>query len=137
MAARRGRRSQDVEFSANVFRHAGAVFNISGHDDIHRSGQLARLLIRNNLAYDIHSGTWGGNGVFAQIGNEPRDITIDHNTILHTGNIITFYSGRYLNSSGASVTGGPDRRASATRTISPSTTRTASSAAARASASDR
>jgi hypothetical protein len=98
---------QDVEFSSNVFRHAGAVFNISGHDDTHRSGQLARLLIKNNLAYDIHSGTWGGNGAFAQIGNEPRDITIDHNTILHTGNIITFYSGRYLNSSGASVAGGP------------------------------
>jgi hypothetical protein len=98
---------EDVEFSGNVFRHAGAVFNISGHDDIHRSGQLARLLIRNNVAYDIHHGTWGGNGVFAQIGNEPRDITIDHNTILHTGNIITFYSGRYLNSSGASVAGGP------------------------------
>jgi hypothetical protein len=98
---------EDVEFSGNVFRHAGAVFNISGHDDISRSGQLRRLLIKNNLAYDIHSGTWGGNGVFAQIGNEPRDITIDHNTILHTGNIITFYSGRYINSSGASVAGGP------------------------------
>jgi hypothetical protein len=98
---------EDVEFSGNVFRHAGAVFNISGHDDMRRSGQLARLLIKNNIAYDIHSGTWGGNGVFAQIGNEPRDITIDHNTILHTGNIVTFYSGRYISSSGAVVTGGP------------------------------
>jgi hypothetical protein len=64
-------------------------------------------LIRNNLAYDIHSGTWGGPGVFAQIGGEPRDITIDHNTFLHTGNIITFYSGSYINSSGVRVTGGP------------------------------
>ena len=84
---------EDVEFSSNVFRHAGAVFNISGRDDTRPSGQLARLLIRDNLAYDIHSGTWGGNGSFAQIGGEPRDITIDHNTILHTGNILTFYGG--------------------------------------------
>ena len=98
---------EDVEFSHNVFRHAGGVFNILGHDDIRRSGQLKRLLIRNNLAYDIHSGTWGGNGIFAQIGGEPRDITIDHNTILHNGNIVTFYSGSYINSSGARVTGGP------------------------------
>jgi hypothetical protein len=98
---------EDVEFSSNVFRHAGAVFNISGHDDTRPSGQLARLLIRDNLAYDIHSGTWGGNGVFAQIGNEPRDITIDHNTILHTGNIVTFYSGAYIAQNGSRVTGGP------------------------------
>ncbi len=100
-------RVEDVEFSSNVFRHAGGVFNISGHDDTRPSGQLARLLIRDNLAYDIHSGTWGGNGTFAQIGNEPRDITIDHNTILHTGNIVTFYSGAYIAQNGSRVTGGP------------------------------
>ena len=98
---------EDVEFSDNLFRHAGSVFNILGHDDIRQSGQLKRLLIKNNLAYDIHSGTWGGNGIFAQIGGEPRDITIDHNTVLHNGNIITFYSGSYINSSGARVNGGP------------------------------
>ena len=35
------------------------------------------------------------------------DITIDHNTVLHTGNIVTFYSGSYINSDGVKVTGGP------------------------------
>jgi hypothetical protein len=98
---------EDVEFRGNVFRHAGSVFNILGHDDLAQSGQLKRILIKDNLAYDIHSGTWGGAGIFAQIGGEPRDITIDHNTVLHTGNIVTFYSGSYINSSGARVTGGP------------------------------
>ena len=34
-------------------------------------------------------------------------ITIDHNTILHTGNVVTFYSGQYPNSAGVTVTGGP------------------------------
>jgi hypothetical protein len=98
---------EDIEFSHNVVRHVGSGFNISGHDDTGISQQTRRILIRNNLLYDIHSGTWGGTGVFAQIGGEPRDITIDHNTILHTGNIVTFYSGSYYTSSGVRVTGGP------------------------------
>ena len=100
---------EDVEFSSNVIRSASSAFNILGHDDTARSGQLARLLIRNNLAYDIHAGNWGGTGTFAQIGGEPRDITIDHNTVLHTGNIVLFYSGSYINASGTKVTGGPIR----------------------------
>jgi hypothetical protein len=98
---------EDVEFSSNVIRSSSSAFNVLGHDDTAQSGQLKRLLIRNNLAYDIHSGNWGGTGTFAQIGGEPRDITIDHNTVLHTGNIVLFYSGSYIDSSGARVTGGP------------------------------
>jgi hypothetical protein len=31
----------------------------------------------------------------------------DHNTVMHSGNIVTFYSGSYINASGARVTGGP------------------------------
>ena len=98
---------EDVEFSNNVIRSASSVFNILGHDDTARSGQLARLLIKNNLAYDIHAGNWGGTGTFAQLGGEPRNVTIDHNTVLHTGNIVLFYSGSYINASGARVAGGP------------------------------
>jgi hypothetical protein len=98
---------EDIEFSGNIIRHVGSAFNIAGHDDTGISRQTARILIKNNLIYDVHSGTWGGTGVFAQIGGQPRDITIDHNTILHTDNIVTFYSGSYINSSGTRVTGGP------------------------------
>jgi hypothetical protein len=88
---------EDVEFSGNIVGHSSSVFNLLGYDDLAPSGQLARILIRNNLFYDIGA-HWGGTGTFAQIGGEPRDITIDHNTVMHQGNIITFYSG---------VTGGP------------------------------
>jgi len=98
---------EDVQFIGNIIRHTGSVFNILGHDDRASTRQLARLVIRDNLAYDVHSGTWGGTGTFAQIGGEPRDITIDHNTVLHTGNAVLFYSGSYINSSGVRVTGGP------------------------------
>ena len=52
-------------------------------------------------------GPGAGPGTFAQIGGEPRNITIDHNTVLHTGHIVLFYSGSYINASGARVAGGP------------------------------
>ncbi|HEY7501227.1 MAG TPA: DNRLRE domain-containing protein [Vicinamibacterales bacterium] len=98
---------EDVEFSGNVLRHSGSAFNMSGHDDTAISGQLARILIKDNLVYDISSANWGGGGIFAQIGGEPRDITFDHNTVMHTGNIMSLYSGVYYNSSGVRVTSGP------------------------------
>jgi hypothetical protein len=98
---------EDVEFAHNVVRHSGSGFNLLGHDDMAISGQLARIWIHDNLFEDISSANWGGGGHFAQIGGEPRDITIDHNTVLHTGNIVTFYSGSYPNASGVRVTAGP------------------------------
>jgi hypothetical protein len=98
---------EDVEISGNVIRHSGSAFNLLGHDDTAISGQLARIVIRDNLVYDISGSVWGGAGVFAQIGGEPREITIDHNTVLHTGNVVSFYSGSYPNSAGVRVAGGP------------------------------
>jgi hypothetical protein len=61
----------------------------------------------NNLVYDVSSADWGGTGYFAQIGGQPADITFDHNTVMHNGNAVTFYSGSYLDANGASVPGGP------------------------------
>lgn len=98
---------EDVEISNNIIRSTSSGFNILGYDDTARSGQLARLLIRDNLLYDIHGGRWGGTGIFAQIGGQPRDITIDHNTVLHTGHAVLFYFGTIVNSSGQRVTAGP------------------------------
>jgi len=98
---------EDVEFSGNVVRHSGSAFNLLGHDDTAPSGQLARVMIRNNLLYDINHSTWGGAGIFVQIGGEPARITIDHNTVLHTGNIVTLYAGHYPTASGQKVTAGP------------------------------
>jgi hypothetical protein len=97
---------EDVEFTGNIVSHSSSGFNLLGYDDLAPSGQLARVLIKNNLFYDIGM-TWGGTGTFAQIGGEPRDITIDHNTVMHAGNAVTFYSGNYTNASGVRVTGGP------------------------------
>jgi hypothetical protein len=98
---------EDVEISGNVIRHSAAGINILGHDDAKITGQTARILIKDNQFYDISSTNWGGAGTFAQIGGEPRDITFDHNTIWHQGNLVTFYAGTYYNSSGIKVTAGP------------------------------
>jgi hypothetical protein len=98
---------EDVDFTDNLVRHTGSAFNLLGHDDIAPSGQLARVRIVNNLVYDVSSTDWGGSGYFAQIGGEPAYITFDHNTVLHNGNIVTFYSGSYMDANGTSVPGGP------------------------------
>jgi hypothetical protein len=98
---------EDVDFSGNVVAHSGSAFNLLGYDDTAISGRLSRVTIRNNLVFDMTGGRWAGSGIFAQIGGEPRDIFIDHNTVLHDGNIVTFYSGSYTNTSGIRVTGGP------------------------------
>jgi hypothetical protein len=97
----------DVEFSGNVIAHSGSAFNLLGYDDTASTGQLARVVIKDNLVYDITGSTWEGAGTFAQIGGEPTGIVFDHNTVMHSGNIVTFYSGSYINVSGARVTGGP------------------------------
>ena len=97
---------EDIEFSGNIVSYTGSGFNMLGHDDTDPSGQLARVVVRNNLLFDV-STAWEGSGIFAQLGGEPRDIAFDHNTVMHTGNIVTFYSGQYVNSSGVRVSGGP------------------------------
>ena len=64
------------------------------------------IVIKNNLVYDVSTSysTAGNpaNGWFAVIGNGPRDITIDHNTVDNDGNdTIVFYE-----ASGAPATRG-------------------------------
>jgi hypothetical protein len=81
---------EDVTFTNNVVRHTAAGVNILGKDTNHPSGQARDLLIRNNLFYDIGGDEWGHNGRFLQI-SEAAGVTLDRNTILQTGNIITAY----------------------------------------------
>ena len=81
---------EDVSFTNNIVRHAAAGVNILGKDDLQPSDKAKRLSIKNNLFYDIGGEQWGGNGRFLQI-TETENVTVDHNTIFHTGNIITAY----------------------------------------------
>ena len=71
-----------VTFEQNIVRHVAAGISILGYDNNHPSLQTQAIVVRNNLFADIDKGTWGGNGYFLQLSGAPRDITIDHNTII-------------------------------------------------------
>jgi hypothetical protein len=85
---------EDVTFRYNVVRHAANAINISGYDSGHPSAQGSRYRISHNLVYDINGATWGGSGNFLQVGNQPRDLVVEHNTVSHTGNVVTVYGKR-------------------------------------------
>lgn len=85
---------QDVAFQYNIIRHTAAAVNILGYDSPSISGQAANIRIRHNLFNDISSAHWGGNGWFLLIGDEPRDIIVDHNTIDHDGGSLVYAYGR-------------------------------------------
>lgn len=72
----------DVTFENNRLQHVAAGISILGKDDNHPSGQGRGIVIRNNVFSDIDPQNWGGNGYFLQLIGAPRDITIDHNTII-------------------------------------------------------
>jgi hypothetical protein len=83
---------EDVTFRYNVVRHAGSVINISGWDDLQASGQAQRIQIANNVIYDVDGARWGGAaGIFVQLGNSPRSLTIERNTVVQSGTALSVY----------------------------------------------
>jgi len=85
---------QNVEFRNNIVRHVASAVNILGYDDPSRpSVQATNLNFRDNLFYDVDS-KWGGQGFFFQLGDAPKNVIVDHNTIDHTGGIlVSVYGG--------------------------------------------
>ena len=81
---------EDVAFTNNIVRHTAGGINFLGRDNNYQSEQVKRVLVSNNLFDDVGGKQWGANGRFLQIV-DTRDVTVDHNTIFHTGNIITAY----------------------------------------------
>jgi hypothetical protein len=83
---------EEVTFRYNIVRHVPAGIHIHGLDDIHPpSGQTRAIVIRHNLFYDVDAAKWGGDGRFVFIGRAPRDIVIDHNTVIHSGGTLWAY----------------------------------------------
>jgi hypothetical protein len=87
-----------VLFERNVVRHSAAGIEILGSDNNHPSQQTQAIVIHNNLFADIDSQHWGGNGYFLLLIGGPRDITVDHNTIIsdHGSGIVTMDGGPVL-----------------------------------------
>jgi len=76
---------EDVQFRGNLVRDVAAGFQILGIDPNHPSRQTNRIVIRDNVFDGIDKTKWGGDGYFLLLSNAPRDITIDHNTIVYRG----------------------------------------------------
>jgi hypothetical protein len=85
---------QDVTIRHNVVRHAGGGMQIIGEDDNHPSGSTSGITIVDNLFYGIDAAKWGGTGAFVLIGEGPSAITIEHNTVSQSGNIVMAYGGK-------------------------------------------
>jgi hypothetical protein len=83
---------EDVTFENNTVRRSSSGVNILLADDIHTSEQGRRVLLRNNMFDELGAPSVGGQGNFLLIASGV-DVTIDHNTIIHTGAIITAYGG--------------------------------------------
>lgn len=82
---------EDVTFRYNIIRHSSNAINISGYDNERPSQQGRRYRISHNVIYDIGGAQWGGTGMFLQIGNEPRDVVVEHNTVSHAGHVVAVY----------------------------------------------
>jgi hypothetical protein len=81
---------QEVTITNNLIRHSGAGVNILDYGTNQASRQTNHIVIRNNLFDDINAVTWGGEGTFVKITGTPY-VTVDHNTVVHSGNDITAY----------------------------------------------
>jgi len=80
---------QDVTFTNNIVTKSGGAFNMHGTDNLQPSMPTRRIRISNNLLLDIDERRWAGNGVAFQLSGGPHDVTIEHNTVFHTNNVVT------------------------------------------------
>jgi hypothetical protein len=81
---------QDIDFTNNIVRHAGAAINIQGRAYDQPGGQTRRVRIKNNLFYDVSQLVWNGEGALLKI-TDSGDVSVDHNTAIQSGNIIIAY----------------------------------------------
>jgi hypothetical protein len=83
---------EDVTFQYNLVRNVAGAISVMGYDSPNISGQTNNVKIRHNLFYDVTAGL-GGTGWFLLIGDEPRDIVVDHNTIDNDGTTAVYAYG--------------------------------------------
>jgi hypothetical protein len=79
----------DVTIVDNILRHSASGINISGEDDLHPSQQTARIVVTDNLIYDLDNSKFGGDGRIFQIitpGKPTQGLKIEHNTAFVNGN---------------------------------------------------
>ncbi|MGE0445900.1 MAG: hypothetical protein AB7P99_11785 [Vicinamibacterales bacterium] len=78
---------RDVTVSNNIVRHASQGMSLLGRDYTHTSQHSVNFRIVNNVFDDISS-AHGATGDFLVITSAPSNVTVDHNTIIHTGKVV-------------------------------------------------
>ena len=84
---------EDVTFQFNVVRNSPSGVNLSGFDYPNPSAQTNNIRIRQNLFYGL-TRALGGSGWFMLIGDEPRNIIVDHNTVDFDGTTALYAYGQ-------------------------------------------
>lgn len=81
---------EDVQFINSIVRNTGRGVNILGADEppAPTETRLKRLRIANCL-FEIDGAKFGSDGAFLVITNKTEDVTVENNTIIHTGNVIS------------------------------------------------
>ena len=81
---------EDVTFSNNIVRNVGAGVLLLGIDEppAPTDVRLRRVKVINNL-FEIDGPRFSSNGVFVTVINGTQDVTVEHNTAIQTGNIIS------------------------------------------------
>jgi len=72
---------EDVVFEYNTVRNIAGGINILGIDNRYPSQQANNIRIRHNEFSGLDR-SWGGTGYFLNLTDNPRDIVVDHNTII-------------------------------------------------------
>jgi hypothetical protein len=83
---------EDITIRHNIMRRTPNGFNILGKDTSQPSRQGRGIKIVNNLFLDIDGKRWGGDGLFLKLSQMP-EVTVDHNTVAQSGNVIWVYGG--------------------------------------------
>jgi hypothetical protein len=84
---------EQVEFIHNELRNIAGGFNITGYDNDGVSKQTNAITIQDNFIHEMTT-TLGGSAWPFLIGEEPRDIIIDRNTIDSDGTTLLYAYGR-------------------------------------------
>src|SRR5438105_6309922 len=81
---------RDVTFTHNIIRHSTAGFHMLGWDNNNSSQQLQRVLVQNNVLFDIgaFANNGGSVGRLYQQYDGVANTTIDHNTAFQSGDLL-------------------------------------------------
>lgn len=73
---------EDVRFQRNIVRDVAALFQILGTDYLKPSRDTRGIVIQHNVVEGLDGKAWGGDGYFLQMTDRPRDVVVDHNTVI-------------------------------------------------------